>query len=101
MTEENPYAAVVAVSAPLPSKRGWLLRFLVLNVLLVGLPIMLALAVWVMLAANGVQISGSSGSVGLVPPLIASGYVAIPNLIMFTLRRMEKRRGEDAEQTNT
>lgn len=96
MTDEKPYAAVVAASAPLPGKHHWLHRFLILNALLFGLPIVLALAVWVMLALKGVQISGSSGSVGLVTLLVAVGFVVIPNLIMVIMRRSEIRRSGDS-----
>ncbi len=82
MTDENAYAPVVADSKVATRKHRWIYRFLILNALLFGLPIGLAIAASVMLALNGVQISGTSGSLGLDTMLFAVACIAIPNLIM-------------------
>jgi len=87
MTDENPYASTDVASVKLQAKHRWLYRFLLLNALLVGFPIAIVLAVWGVLAINNVELSGSSGSVGMGGLLIALGYVAVPNLVMIAIRR--------------
>ncbi len=67
MTDDNAYAPVVADSKVAPRNRRWMYRFLILNALLFGLPIGLAIAALIMLALNGVQISGTSVSLGWTP----------------------------------
>ena len=73
MTNKSACNAVAADSIAVPSKHRWLHRFLILNALLIGLPIALMIAVWGMLTLNGVQVSGSSGSLELDTVLICGG----------------------------
>ena len=87
MTDENPYASTDVTSVKLQAKHRWLHRFIILNVLLVGLPLVLVLAVWGVLAMNNVELSGSSGTVSLSGLLIPIAYLAIPNLVMIAIRR--------------
>ncbi len=98
MTDDNAYAPVVADSKVAPRNRRWMYRFLILNALLFGLPIGLAIAALIMLALNGVQISGTSGFLGLDTMLFAVACIAIPNLIMAVVCLNEKRRGVAAQQ---
>lgn len=98
MTDENAYAPVVADSKVAPRKRRWMYRFLILNALLFGLPVGLAIAALVMLALNGVQITGTSGSLGLGTMLFAVACIAFPNLIMAVVCLNEKRRGVVTQQ---
>lgn len=96
MTDENPYAAVADLEAP--KNRRWLHRLVILNALLIGLPIMLAISVWMLLAMNGVRISGSSGSLGTVTLIFAVGYFVLPNLIMIVAWRLGNRAGVDVSR---
>jgi hypothetical protein len=82
MTEDNAYAAVIVNSSEVPRRRRWLQRFAVLNAVLIGLPLLLALVAYTLLAANGIQISGSSGTLGMETVLVAAAYLVLPNVIM-------------------
>jgi hypothetical protein len=82
MTDDNASAAIVASSSDVPQRRRWLQRFALLNAMLIGLPLLLAIIAYAMLAVNGIQISGSSGALGMETALLVAGYIVLPNIIM-------------------
>lgn len=71
------------VSMPITNRNpNWLRRFVVLNAVLFGMPILLMAATWLALSANGMQLSGTSGNVGLATLTVAGCYFIVPNLVM-------------------
>ena len=82
MTDDNAYTAIVVSSSDVPRRLRWLQRFAVLNAMLIGLPFLLAIIAYAMLAVNGIQISGSSGALGMETALLVAGYFVLPNITM-------------------
>jgi hypothetical protein len=81
----NPYQPT-EIEPKRPLKRiRWYRRFAILNGVLILVPLVCALAANLILAANGVHLSGVSGVMGLELARLLFAYFAIPNSIMFAL----------------
>lgn len=97
MTEDNPYASTTTGTRPPAAKRSLLVRFVVLNLVLIGIPIILALMTYGLLTLIGLQVSGieSSGSLGLLRNdvlLIVLGYLLLPNLVLLVFWKFGRTR---------
>lgn len=97
MTEDNPYASTTTGTRPTAAKRSLLVRFFILNLVLIGIPIILALMTYGLLTLIGLQISGieSSGSLGLVSNgvlLIILGYWLLPNFVLLAFWKFGRAR---------
>lgn len=85
MKRENAYEPVSIDSVPAKRRPRWLRRFAILNAILVGLPLVLFVVAYFVLASNGMYFSGASGSLGLATLVLISAYVLVPNLAMLTI----------------
>lgn len=97
MTENNPYATSTTGTRPPAAKRSLLVRFVILNLVLIGIPIILALMTYGLLTLIGLQVSGieSSGSLGLVSNdvlWIILGYWLLPNLVLLAFWKFGRAR---------
>ncbi len=80
----NPYQPTLSGSTkPLKGIR-WFRRFAILNSVLFLVPVVCALAAYLVLEANGIWLSGVSGPMGTLAILLIA-YLAIPNSIMVAL----------------
>ncbi|MCY2984375.1 MAG: hypothetical protein NTY15_12175 [Planctomycetota bacterium] len=80
----NPYQPTLSGSTkPLKGIR-WFRRFAILNGVLLLVPVVCALAAYLVLVANGIGLFGVSGPMGTLAILLIA-YLAIPNSIMFAL----------------
>ena len=80
----NPYHPTMSGSTkPLKGIR-WFRRFAILNSVILLVPLVCALAAYLVLSANGIWLSGVSGAIGTLAILLIA-YLAIPNSIMFAL----------------
>ena len=93
MTDDNALVAPAADSIEHPGKPLWFYRFVILNTILITLPLAVAVTIYVVLAAKGIEVSGSSGTLRSDALLLPLGYIALPNLIMITVWRLGVRRG--------
>ena len=82
MADDNAYAPVEIIAPVAKPRTRWLRRFVVLNSLLLGIPLLFMATAWLALSSNGTQLSGTSGSIGLATIATIVGYVAVPNLVM-------------------
>ena len=73
-------------------KDRWLRRFVLLNAGLIAFPICLAVTAYLVLTATGMQISGSSGTLGIKLIIVATAYIALPNVLMLFLHGLMNRR---------
>ncbi len=81
----NPYQPTLSgTTKPLKGIR-WFRRFAILNGVLFLVPVVCALAAYLVLAANGHWLSGVSGVTGTELAILLIAYLAIPNSIMFAL----------------
>ena len=81
----NPYQPTLSGSTkPLKIIR-WFRRLAILNGVLFLVPVVCALATYLVLEANGIWLSGVSGVMGTELAILLIAYLAIPNSIMFAL----------------
>ena len=86
----NPYHPTLSgTTQPLKGIR-WFRRFAILNGVLLLVPVVCALAAYLVLAANGIGLFGVSGPMGTLAILLIA-YLAIPNSIMVALWMMSRR----------
>ena len=81
----NPYQPTLSGSTkPLKGIR-WFLRFAILNGVFLLIPVVCAVAAYLVLEANGIGLSGVSGVMGTELAILLIAYLAIPNSIMVAL----------------
>lgn len=97
MTNEDAYAPVMVSTQRTKRKRSWLRRFVILNAVLISIPLVLIVAVYVWLRSNGMQPSGSSGSIGIATMVFFTGYFAMPNLLFLLVWYFRRRNPLDAK----
>jgi len=85
MNEQNPYEPILREPAKPARRIRWLRRFAVLNCVFFSIPVLCALAAYLVLEANGIHFSGLSVTMGTELGVLLIAYVAIPNSIMFAL----------------
>ena len=85
MKEDNAYAAVSIDATGATPKDQWLRRFIVLNALLFGLPVLFIVTAYFMLAANNTEISGLSGTMSFGVLAVAAAYIVLPNVCMLLI----------------
>ena len=81
----NPYQPTLSESTKPLKVIRWFRRFAVLNSVILLVPVVCALAAYLVLAANGIHLSGVSGVMGMELAILLIAYLAIPNSIMFAL----------------
>ena len=80
----NPYQPTLSgTTKPLKCIR-WFRRFAILNGVLFLVPVVCALAVYFVLEAIGIGLSGVYGVMGTELAILLLVYLTIPNTIMFT-----------------
>ncbi len=79
----DPFKPILSESSRPLKSIHWLRRFAILNGVLFLVPVVCALAVYLVLEENGIGISGVSGVMGIELAVLLIAYLAIPNSIMF------------------
>ena len=81
----NPYHPTLSGTTQLLKGIRWFRRFAILNGVLFLVPVVCALATYLVLEANGIWLSGVSGVMWTELAILLIAYLAIPNSIMFAL----------------
>ena len=87
----NPYQpTLIWATKPLKGIR-WFRRFAILNSVVLLVPLVCALAAYLVLSAKGIWLSGVSGVMGIELAILLIAYFAIPNSIMVALWMSSRR----------
>ncbi len=81
----NPYQPTLSESTKPLKVIRWFRQFAILNSVILLVPVVCALAAYLVLAANGIHLSGVSGEMGSELVFLLIAYFAIPNSIMIAL----------------
>ena len=96
----NPYQPTVIESTKPLNGIRWLRRFVILNCLILSVPLVCALAAYLILEANGVHLSGVSGAMGTELVIMFLVYLAMPNSIMVALWLSSRRSSSQKNGSN-